>query len=30
VENFNETPVDVVLDGKPISVGARDWVCQWR
>ncbi len=30
VENFNDTAVEVVLDGQPLSVGARGWLCHWQ
>jgi hypothetical protein len=30
VENFNDDPVEVVLNGQPISVSARGWRCHWE
>jgi hypothetical protein len=30
VENFNEDPVDVMLNGERISVAARGWRCHWE
>jgi hypothetical protein len=30
VENFNDDPVEVVLNGQPISVSARGWRCHWQ
>jgi len=30
VENFNDDPVQVVLNGQPISVSARGWLCHWQ
>ena len=30
VENFNDRPVDVKLDGKPLSIPARGWRCEWK
>jgi hypothetical protein len=30
VENFNDRPVDVKLDGKPLSIPARGWRYQWK
>lgn len=30
VENFNDTPVDVRLNGRPMTVGAREWTYQWK
>jgi hypothetical protein len=30
VENFNDAPVDVVLNGQPLEVGARGWLCHWE
>jgi hypothetical protein len=29
VENFNDTAVEVVLNGQTLSVGARGWLCHW-
>lgn len=30
VENFNDEPVKVELNGKAMTVDARDWICQWK
>jgi len=30
VENFNDTPAVVELDGSQIQVPPRDWICRWR
>lgn len=30
VENFNDEPATVELNGKRLTVGARGWVCQWN
>jgi hypothetical protein len=30
VENFNDEPASVVLDGKPQSVPARAWILHWQ
>jgi len=30
VENFNDDPVTVELDDKPLSVPSRAWVCHWQ
>jgi hypothetical protein len=30
VENFNDTPAVVELDGSQIHVPPRDWICRWR
>jgi len=29
VENFNDTPVEVTLNGQPLSVNPRGWRCHW-
>ncbi len=29
LENFNDAPADVVLNGTPVRVPARDWVLRW-
>jgi hypothetical protein len=30
VENFNDEPAAVELNGKRLTVGARGWVCHWN
>jgi len=30
VENFNDAPADVVLNGQPLRVEARGWLCHWK
>ena len=30
VENFTDDPVEVVLNGQAINVGARGWSCHWE
>ncbi len=30
VENFNDQPVDVDINGRTLSVGARDWRTAWK
>jgi hypothetical protein len=30
VENFNDAPVEVALNGRRFSVEARGWVCHWN
>lgn len=30
IENFNDEPASVVLDGKPQTVPSRSWVYEWR
>lgn len=30
IENFNDEPVTVELDGKSITVATRGWTCRWR
>jgi hypothetical protein len=30
VENFNDAPVAVVLNGQPMNVSARGWRCHWE
>ncbi len=30
VENFNDKPARVSLNGKEMSVPARGWICQWK
>lgn len=30
VENFNDKPVDVVLNGKSLNIPARGWLCHWE
>ena len=30
VENFRDEPVEVALNGKAISIGARSWVTKWK
>ena len=29
VENFNDEPATVELNGKRLTVDARGWLCQW-
>jgi hypothetical protein len=29
LENFNDQPVDTVLNGKSVLVPARDWILHW-
>ena len=30
VENFNDAPVDVTLNGHLLNVEARGWLCHWK
>jgi len=30
VENFNDAPAEVVLNGQPLRVEARGWLCHWK
>jgi hypothetical protein len=30
VENFNDQPAAVELNGEPMTIEARGWKCQWR
>ena len=30
IENFNDEPVTVDLDGKPVTVDARGWTYRWK
>jgi hypothetical protein len=30
VENFNNEPVTVVLNGQSLSIAARGWICHWN
>lgn len=30
VENFNDEPVTVKLDGTEMQIGPRDWLYQWK
>jgi hypothetical protein len=30
VENFNDAPATVTLDGKTHTVGARGWLMEWK
>ncbi len=30
VENFRDDPVEAVVDGETVKVGARGWVCRWK
>ena len=30
VENFNNEPVTVVLNGESLKIGGRGWLCHWN
>jgi len=30
VENFNNEPVTVVLNGQSLNIAARGWICHWN
>jgi hypothetical protein len=30
VENFNNEPVTVILNGETLTVAARGWICRWN
>jgi hypothetical protein len=30
VENFNNEPVKVVLNGQSLNIAARGWICHWN
>jgi hypothetical protein len=30
IENFNDQPASVILHGKALEIGARDWQYDWK